>query len=117
MPVFLKEGAILPQIADEFRKLGDALYNYPAGDGSPRSAASATSILASLKKINATIAAGARAKHLGPAGFAALGREFSKIGTTLSALGAPAKSTARKTAKRTGTRTARKTVTKRKRAR
>lgn len=113
MPWSLKEGEILKQIANEFRTLGDGLYNYPAGNASPRSSASASSILSSLKKINATIARGAQDARLGPGGFGALGREFSKIGTTLSALGPAKKPTARKTAKRKTTRTA----TKRKRTR
>ena len=112
--MFARESDILPRIASEFGKLGDALRDYPPGVGGQRSAASAIAILSSLQKINATIAAGARAKHLGPAGFAALGREFSKIGTTLSSLGSPT----RKTAKRTSARTATKrTATKRKRTR
>ena len=116
--MFARESDILPRIASEFGKLGDALRDYPPGVGGQRSAASAIAILSSLQKINATIAAGARAKHLGSAGFAALGREFSNIGTTLSSLGSPTKSTARKTAKRSSARTATKrTATKRKRTR
>ena len=77
VPAFARESEILKRIADEFRKLGDALDNYPPGEAGTRSAASASAILSSLEKINATIAVGARSKHLGPTGFSVLGREFS----------------------------------------
>ena len=118
MPPAARETGVVKRIADELQELAAGLRSYPLGEAGPRSASSASAILTSLKRVNATIAAGAEKAHLGPAGFGALGREFSKIGTTLSSLGSPTKSTARKAVKRTSTRSATKrTATKRKRTR
>jgi len=103
-PIAFERGPV-QKIGREFEILGDRLRNYPMGDGASRgarTAAPARRILASLKKVNATVRDGARKEHLSPAAFRSLGREFDKIGATLQAVGSAAtKTTKRSTRKRT----------------
>ena len=108
VPPIAREINTIRQIAAQLDQLANALRNYPRGEGATRTPEPAKVILRSLKKVNATLAGGARRRSLRPAQFRTIGREFGKIGTTLVAVGSATKrKTTRKT---TSKRTARKTT-------
>lgn len=106
MPPIAIERKVVQQIADEFEELANTLRSYPRGAGGPRTGAPARAILAALKRINATLSAGARKGKLGRTGFTSLGRQFDRIATTLLAVGSGSKTarTTRKTTRRKATR-------------
>lgn len=107
VPPIAREARTVKQIAAELAKLARILRNYPPGEGATRTPEPARAIVRSLKKVNATLAAGARRRSLAPAGFRTIGSEFGKIGRTLVAVGTASK---RKTKKATRKKTARKTT-------
>jgi hypothetical protein len=85
--VWLKELGTIQAIAGELEKLAAGLRDFPQSNTSQRNEDPAQKILASLKTINATLAAGARRGSLGSDGFTTMGTEFERIGTTLKAIG------------------------------
>jgi hypothetical protein len=105
VPLLRAEQPAMEQIIRELEKLADGLRGFPPGSGGGRGPEAAKAIVASLKKINATLDAGTRQGKLGRAGLSAIGREFGKIGATLQAADAStktgAKTTARKATKKT----------------
>lgn len=102
MPTAAREQAPVRQIVEELEKLARLLASFPpaevAGKRGPRPA---TSIAASLKKVNATLEGALRKGSLTSAGFTRIGREFEKIGTTLQALGSGYETRSQRTRKKT----------------
>jgi hypothetical protein len=102
VPPVEREGAAVRQIVEELEKLARLLTSFPpAKVAGTRGPAPATSIAASLKKVNATLEDALRKESLGSAGFTTIGREFEKIGTTLQGLGTGSKTSAQRTKKKT----------------
>ena len=104
VPPIAREARTVKLIAAELAKLARILRNYPAGEGATRTPEPARAIVRSLKKVNATLAVGARRRSLSPAGFRTIGREFGKIGTTLVAVGSASKPKAKKATRKKTTR-------------
>ena len=104
VPPIAREAKTVKQIAAELEQLARILRNYPPGEGATRTPEPAKVIVRSLKKVNATLASGARRRSLRPAGFRTIGREFGKIGKTLVAVGSAPKPKARKTTRKKTTR-------------
>ena len=107
VPPIAREASAVKQIAIELAKLARIVRHYPRGEGATRTPAPARAIVRSLKKVNATLAAGSRRRSLSPAGFRTIGREFGKIGRTLVAVGsAPRRKAKKATRKKTTRKTA-----------
>ena len=101
MPPYPIEYDQVQQIAAQLSRLAKTLQSLPKAEGTTlRTGAPARSIVTSLKSVNATLETAAKNNKLTPAGFAAIGRNFEKIGATLQAVGAP-KSSSRTTRRRT----------------
>jgi hypothetical protein len=113
VPPIAREARTIKRIAAELVKLARILRNYPPGEGATRTPEPARAIVRSLKKVNATLAAGARRRSLAPAGFRTIGREFEKIGETLVAVGSASKRRATKTTRKTTRKTTKKKTTRR----
>jgi hypothetical protein len=80
------------QIADEFEKLARVLRNWAtATSASSRGMEPSKTILQSLQKINAAFAEGLKKGAVDGGLFSTIGREFSKIGETISRLGGGSK--------------------------
>ena len=107
VPVQRTEQPAVQQIVRELERLAKGLGGFPLGSGGTRGAEAAKAIVASLKKINATLGEGAQRGELGKSGFDTIGREFEKIGATLRALGSTPKPTAKTTARKATKRTTR----------
>ena len=87
VPPSAREIEVLKGIAAELRELAQLLGRLPPLTGGKRGPEAATSILESLKNVNATLRKAEQDKSLTPGGFTSVGREFEKIGATLRALG------------------------------